>query len=59
MGKSMQLGGGGRFAALKSKLAGKGIRNPAALASVIGRKKFGKKKMAAMAVAGRKRRAGM
>lgn len=57
--KSMALGGGGRFVALKNKLAKKGIRNPAALAASIGRKKYGKKKMVQMAVAGRKRRAGM
>ena len=56
---NMKLGGGGRFASLKRKLGKKGIRNPGALAAVIGRRKFGNKKMIAMAVAGRKRRAGM
>ena len=58
MGKSMALGGGGRFAALKAKLSHeKGVTNPGALAAKIGRRKYGKKKMSAMAVAGRKRRA--
>jgi len=54
-----KLGSGGRFASLKSKLSKKGIKNPSALAAVIGRRKWGKKKMVAMAVAGRKRRAKM
>jgi len=46
--KSMRLGGGGRFAKLKKKLGKKGVKNPAALAAHIGRKKYGKKKMASM-----------
>ena len=42
---NMKLGGGGRFAALEGKLAARpGVRNPAALAASIGRKKYGKKK---------------
>lgn len=54
-GKSMEPGGGGRFAALKSKLAKrKGVSNPGALAASIGRKKYGKSKMAKMAARGRK-----
>lgn len=54
--KSMKLGGGGRFAALKSKFAGrKGIRNPGALAASIGRNKYGKGRFQAMATKGRKR----
>lgn len=45
MGKSMKLGGGGRFQKLEASLAGKpGIRNPAAVAASIGRKKYGKEK---------------
>ena len=48
-GKSMKVGGGGRFAKLAKKVKSK------ALAAWIGRKKFGKKKMAAMAAKGRKR----
>lgn len=54
-GKSMKLGGGGRFAKLKSKLAKKGIRNPGALAASIGRKKYGAKKFAKLASKGRAR----
>lgn len=46
--KSMELGGGGRFSKL-SKETG----SPA-LAAYIGRKKYGSKKMAAMAAKGRK-----
>lgn len=56
MAKSMKLGGGGRFAALKSKLAGK-VHNPGAVAAAIGIKKYGKKKMTKMAAAGRHRAA--
>lgn len=54
-GKSMKLGGGGRFAALKSKLAEKpGVSNPGALAAYIGREKYGASKMSKMAAKGRK-----
>jgi len=56
-GKSMRPGGGGRFAALKSKLARKGIRNPGALAGSIGREKYGKAKMAEFSARGRHRAA--
>lgn len=49
------LGEGGRFAALKGKLAKKpGVTNPGALAAFIGRKKYGAKKMGAMAAKGKK-----
>jgi hypothetical protein len=55
MAGSMKLGGGGRFAALKSKLADrKGVSNPGALAAYIGREKYGAAKMASMAAKGRK-----
>jgi hypothetical protein len=55
-GSQKKLGTGERFKALRNKLAGrKGVRDPKALAAAIGRKKFGKKKMAKMAAAGRKR----
>lgn len=47
-GKSMKLGGGGRFQKLKGQLASKGAKNPGALAAYIGRKKYGAKKMASM-----------
>ena len=55
--KKPKLGTGARFAALKRELAGKpGVTNPAAVAAAIGRKKYGKKKFAKMAAAGRKRK---
>lgn len=55
--KSMKPGGGGRFAALKAKLAAKGAKDPAALAASIGRKAH-PGKMAAWAAAGRARAEG-
>jgi len=56
MAKSMKLGGGGRFAKLKGKLAKKGVKNPGALAASIGRKKYGKAAFQKMAAKGRKRK---
>lgn len=54
--KSMKPGGGGRFAALKSKLAKRGgVSNPGAVAAAIGRAKYGKGRFQAMAAKGRKR----
>lgn len=54
--KSMRLGGGGRFQKLEASIAKRGgVKNPAAVAASIGRKKYGGKKMAKMAAAGRKR----
>ena len=53
MGQSMKLGKGGRFEKLKKELAEKGARDPAALAAWIGRKKYGKKKMAKWSAAER------
>ena len=51
---NMQLGGGGRFAALKSKLAARpGVTNPGALAAYIGRKKYGAKKFGQLSLKGR------
>ena len=57
MAKSMKPGGGGRFAALKKKIQGKGYsaESAKAIAASIGRKKYGEKKMAAWAAKGRKR----
>ncbi|MBU6231478.1 hypothetical protein KGP36_02315 [Patescibacteria group bacterium] len=56
MGKSMKLGGGGRFAKLEGQLAGKpGIKDPAAVAASIGRKKYGAAKMGEMAAKGKER----
>lgn len=50
-----KLGSGKRFAALKGKLAKRGVQNPGALAAFIGRKKFGAARMAKMSAAGRQR----
>jgi len=47
------LGQGGRFAALKQKLAARpGVKNPAALAASIGRKKYGAKRFGALSHGG-------
>ena len=56
-GKSMRPGGGGRFAALKAKLEGQGksASSAGAIAASVGRKKYGKKKMAMWAAKGRER----
>lgn len=54
-GKSMRPGGGGRFQKLKKELAGKGVKDPSALAASIGRKKYGKKQFQKMAATGKKR----
>jgi len=52
--KSMALGGGGRFAALKEKLAARpGVTNPGALAASIGRKKYGAARFAKFSAQGR------
>lgn len=49
------LGQGGRFAAVERAAAKSGARNPAAVAAAVGRKKYGSRRMAKMAAAGRKR----
>ena len=51
-----KLGSGARFKNLTAKLKKGGAKNPKALAASIGRKKYGKKKMSAMAAKGRKKR---
>lgn len=57
MAKSMAVGGGGRFAALKKKLEARGgVTNPGAVAASIGRAKYGKARFQKMASRGRKRR---
>lgn len=56
MARKAKLGSGKRFRALKGKLKKRGARNPGALAAYIGRKKYGKKRMAKMSAAGRRRR---
>ena len=50
MGRKPKLGSGGRFKSLSKKVGSK------ALAAWIGRKKYGAKKMAKMAAAGRRRK---
>jgi hypothetical protein len=47
------VGQGGRFAALEEKLSHKGVRDPAALAASIGRKKFGKGKFQSLSKHGK------
>ena len=54
-GKSMKVGGGGRFQKLKKELKKKGVDDPGALAASIGRKKYGKTKFQAMAAKGKVR----
>ena len=57
-GKSMKLGGGGRFAALKQKAANNPkVRDAGAVAAAAGMAKYGKSKMQRMAAAGRARSA--
>lgn len=41
-----ELGSGERFQRLMEKLKRQGVQDPAALAAAIGRKKYGKKRMA-------------
>ncbi len=48
-----RLGSGKRFASLTRKIARSGARNPAAVAAVIGRKKYGAKRFATLAARGR------
>lgn len=56
-GKSTKLGMGGRFAMVKAAAKKGGAKNPAAVAAMMGRKKYGQAKMTKMAVAGKKRAA--
>ena len=50
------LGEGSRFAAIEAAARAGGATNPAAVAASIGRKKYGAKRMAKLAAAGRKRK---
>lgn len=43
-----KLGTGQRFRQLEGSLSQRGVRNPAALAAYIGRKKYGAKRFAAL-----------
>jgi hypothetical protein len=57
MADSMKPGGGGRFKKLEGKLAHeKGVKDPGALAAMIGRRKYGAKRMGEMAAKGRERK---
>jgi hypothetical protein len=58
-GKSTAPGGGGHFAMVVDALkkSGKSVATAKAIAAAAGRKKYGAKKFAKMAVAGRKRAA--
>lgn len=60
MKKSMRPGGGGRFAALTSKLEGEGKSEGSAkaIAASAGRKKYGRAQMSRWAVRGRRRSGG-
>lgn len=49
-----KLGSGARFKAVEKSAAKSGARNPAAVAAAAGMKKWGAKKMGAMAAKGRK-----
>lgn len=53
--KKKPLGEGSRFKAVAATAKAGGAKNPAAVAAAVGRKKYGKKKMAKMAAAGRKK----
>jgi hypothetical protein len=53
--KKTPLGSGKRFAAIEASAKASGAKNPAAVAASVGRKKYGKKKMAKLSAAGRKR----
>jgi hypothetical protein len=53
-GASAKLGSGERFKALTKKLAGKGAKDPKALAASIGREKYGAKRFAALSKKGKK-----
>ena len=56
MGDSMKPGGGDRFKKLEGKLEHeKGVKDPGALAAMIGRRKFGPKRMSEMAAKGKER----
>jgi hypothetical protein len=57
MAKKAKLGSGARFKKLKKEIAAKGnVRDPAAVAAAIGRKKYGAKRMQKMAAAGRRKK---
>lgn len=57
MGKSMKLGGGGRFSKMESALESKGYskQSAGAITAAAGRKKYGKAKFQKMAATGRRK----
>ncbi len=56
MAKQPKLGSGKRFKMLANKMAREGVNDPDAVAASIGRKKYGNKKMTAMAEKGKARK---
>jgi len=50
-----KLGSGARFKAVEKQAAKSGARDPAAVAAAVGRKKYGDKRMQAMAAKGKKK----
>ena len=56
MAKKPKLGSGARFKEIERKAAASEAENPAAVASAAGIKKYGVKKMEAMARAGKKKK---
>lgn len=54
--RTSRPGAGARFAALERSARAGGARNPAGVAAAMGRRKYGAKRFAGMAAAGRKRR---
>ncbi len=56
--KKAPLGQGGRFAAVAKAAASSGAEDPNAVAAAVGRKKYGKKKFAALAAKGKKDKKG-
>ena len=52
--KTAKLGSGKRFAAVERAAAASGASNPAAVAAAKGREKYGARRMAKMAAAGRR-----
>lgn len=55
--KKPKLGTSARFKKVAKSAARSGARDPNAVAAAAGRKKYGKKKMAALSTTGRKRKA--
>ena len=58
MARKPKLGSGARFKAVEASARASGARDPKAVAAAVGRKKYGAKKMAQLAAAGRKRKRG-